>query len=190
MEGVALAVATGVYLSACSPETDAPGGDAAADTMAGEPDVDAGSDQEPLPDPDLYSEDAIPESDASGDSTPAQDAAEDAATQDGGVAGDAAGEAGSCPGGGCGAHEDQCAAACLADGRECGYRDALCNCGDCAAGEVCDPFGVCIEDPCPAACEGRECGIVGAFYMGQSCLCGVCAQSYQCDTESFTCEKK
>jgi hypothetical protein len=85
---------------------------------------------------------------------------------------------------------DECAAACAEQNRQCGPIDVLCSCGDCGEEEMCDEEGECVDYDlfCAPYCEGKECGVVGAFYLGQYCACGFCPEGEECNNETFTCE--
>lgn len=80
-----------------------------------------------------------------------------------------------------------CQQACL--GRECGALDFACDCGVCPAGEMCDEAGACQPASlfCVPYCEGKECGLVGAIYLGQTCDCGVCQEPEVCDYQTNLC---
>jgi len=80
--------------------------------------------------------------------------------------------------------DDVCVVLCQA--RECGQVQG-CVCGTCAAGKVCDGMHQCVDDPCPLACAGKQCGIVGAFYLGLSCDCGSCSDGLECDYWKYAC---
>ena len=87
-----------------------------------------------------------------------------------------------------GACED-CTQACAELNLSCGQISSTCSCGDCPDGLMCDETGACEDESvfCAPFCEGRECGVVGAFYRGQSCDCGVCPEGMACDEASATC---
>jgi hypothetical protein len=87
----------------------------------------------------------------------------------------------------CEAAPDPCETSCLEAEYECGAMTSQCDCGTCGDGFIC-AYHKCEEDPCPALCEGRECGIVGAWYLGVSCDCGQCDPDYFCDLYTWTCK--
>ena len=82
---------------------------------------------------------------------------------------------------------DHCAKLCDFLGWACGEAEPGCICGTCAQDDICALGIECIQDPCPEACAGKECGVVGAWYIGLSCICGMCPEGNKCDYWTFTC---
>ena len=80
-----------------------------------------------------------------------------------------------------------CEEACT--GRTCGPVELVCDCGSCQQGKMCDAQGSCQDaaEFCQPYCEGKECGVVGAFYLGQTCDCGLCPDTSYCDYQTFVC---
>lgn len=93
-----------------------------------------------------------------------------------------------CVGGSCRPRES-CADKCRARERRCGPIGPFCSCGECAADQSCNAEGICqlTSEYCAPFCEGRECGLVGAFYLGQFCDCGTCPEGTACDRERSVC---